>query len=112
MKSETIEFAIGDIAPKTPKQKLLFDIYRLIHQRIEYALQDGKAGLQNMNGRTAIAMVVTNILVNLLLDSISSKNDISLRLNMIDDVLEEISYLTRELWKTIEADKADTRLAN
>lgn len=112
MEFDIIEFAIGDIAPKTAKQKLLYDIYQYIHKRIEMALQDGRAGLQNMNGSSAIAMVVTNILVNLCNDSFSKKHDIPARFDMIDALLEEIGFLTRDLWKTIEAAKADKKLTH
>ena len=97
--------------PQKEPQKTLSDIVFLVKGRVGDALDDPNTKLHLEHPRTLISIVVTNILVNLLFHSVAVK-DISRRLDMLQECLDEIQEMTYELWNSLEAAKADVSSVN
>ena len=102
---------LGDIEPDTQPQKALSDIVFIVKERLSEALGDDSIGLAGTHPRVLISMLVTNILVNLLFNSIAV-TDVSRRLDMVNDSLEEVKEMTLNLWRAMEASRADTNKAH
>ena len=111
MDYHTAHFVVGEIEPETEPQKSLSNIVFMVKSQIAMALADEKVGLAGTHPRVLISMVVTNILVNLLFNSIAI-TDVSRRMEMVNDSLDEISEMTFHLWKALEANRADTTTAH
>lgn len=107
MDYKTSHYVVGEGEPETQPQKTLSDIVFLVKERLADALQDEKSGLADTHPRVVISMVITNILVNLLFDSIAI-SDVSRRFDMVNDSFDEIREMTLNLWGAMEASRADT----
>lgn len=110
-KYNTSHFVLGEEAPKTEPEKSLSDIVFLVKDRLADALSDRDVGLAGTHPKVIISMVVTNILVNLMFNAIGT-NDVQRRLDMVKDMLEEITTMTIDLWSAMEANQADTTMVN
>lgn len=111
-RKEILEFPLGNTEPKTPNQKFLSDIYKSVQNRLINELRKGSADIHKIHSRVLISMIVTHILINLLIRSIDEDNDITTRFSMVEEVIEEVGELTRELWKMVETEKADLKIAH
>jgi hypothetical protein len=111
LKYKTSHYVLGDIEPDTQPQKALSDIVFVVKERLSEALEDDSIGLAGTHPRVLISMLVTNILVNLLFNSIAV-TDVSRRLDMVNDSLEEVKEMTLNLWRAMEASRADTTKAH
>lgn len=111
MDYKTSHFVLGETEPDTQPQKALSDIVFMVKERIADALHNDTIGLTDIHPRILISMVVTNILVNLLFNSIAV-SEVGRRLDMVNDSLEEIREMTLNLWKAMEASRADTKTAH
>lgn len=105
---KTSHYTLGDNEPDCQPQKALSDIVFMVKERIAQALQDEEIGLSGVHPRIIISMVVTNILVNLLFNSIAI-NDVHRRMEMVTESLDEIREMTINLWLAMEASRADTK---
>jgi hypothetical protein len=110
-KYETAHFVIGGIEPETQPQKALGEMVTTIRNLVADAVIDPAVGLSEHHPRTIIAMVTTNILVNLLYFSIG-RADPRVRLNMVEDTLNEVCDMSLNLWKSLEAANADEKTAH
>lgn len=108
---KTSHYVVGENEPEVQPQKTLSDIVFLVKDRLADALHDEKSGLAGNHPRVIISMVITNILVNLLFNSIAI-SDVGRRLEMVNDSLEEIREMTMNLWSAMEASRADTKTAH
>lgn len=108
---KTSHYVLGELEPDTQPQKALSDIVFIVKERLAEALADDALGLAGTHPRIVISMVITNILVNLLFNSIAV-SDVGRRLDMVNDSLEEIKEMTFNLWKAMEASRADTKTAH
>jgi signal transduction histidine kinase len=104
---KTSHYVRGETEPQEQPQKALSDIVLMVKNRLAEALQDKEIGLSGNHPRVIISMVITNILVNLLFNSIAV-TDVGRRLEMVDDSLDEIKEMTLNLWRAMEASRADT----
>lgn len=111
MDYKTSHYVVGDIEPDTQPQKVLSDIVFMVKERLADALHDDTIGLAGTHPRIIISMVITNILVNLLFNSIAI-SDVGRRMEMVNDSLEEIKEMTLNLWKAMEASRADVTIAH
>lgn len=105
---KTSHYVVGEDEPTTEPQKALSEIVWAVKNRLAEALDDNEVGLAGNHPRVIISMVITNILVNLLFNSIATK-DIKRRLDMVNDSLDEIKEMTLNLWRAMEACRADTK---
>jgi hypothetical protein len=105
---KTSHYTLGENEPECQPQKALSDIVFMVKERIEQALKDEETGFAGTHPRIIISMVVTNILVILLFNSIAI-NDIPRRLEMVVEILDEIREMTINLWLAMEANGADTK---
>jgi len=87
-------------------QSTLSEIVGLVKLRLYKAMDDTNSVIANTHPRTLISMVVTNILVNLLTDIIGPKEP-SIRIEMVNDSLDEICIMAMNLWRALEANKAE-----
>jgi hypothetical protein len=110
-KYETAHFVVGGYEPETQPQKALADIVKNVRQQVAEAVTDPEGGLADTHPRVIISMVVTNILVNLLYFCVGHA-DPKTRMKMVDDTLEEIGDMSRNLWKSLEAANADEKTAH
>lgn len=111
MDYKTSHYIVDEIELETQPQKALSEIVFLVKERIAEALHDDSIGLSGIHPRIIISMVITNILVNLLFNSIAI-SDVSRRLEMVNDSLEEIKEMTLNLWRAMEASRADNTTAH
>lgn len=102
----TSHFILGETEPEDEPQKALSDIVHLVKARLAMAMNDSESGLSETHPRTLISMVVTNILVNLVFSSIAI-SDVGRRIDMFQDILDEITSMSLHLWKALEANRAD-----
>lgn len=107
----TSHYVIGEDEPQAEPQKALSDIVFLVKDRLAEALHNDTIGLTGVHPRVIISMVTTNILVNLLFNSIAI-SDVNKRIAMVNDSLDEIKEMTLNLWKAMEASRADTKTAH
>jgi hypothetical protein len=105
---KTSHYVLGETEPESQPQKALSEIVFLVKERLSDALHDNDSGLAGNHPRVIISMVITNILVNLLFNSIAI-TDVSRRLNMVNESLDEIKEMTLNLWHAMEARRADTK---
>ena len=110
-KYNTAHYVMDENSPETEPQKSLSDIVFLVKARLADALDDPQSGLAGTHPRVIIAMVVTNILVNLMFHSVSV-TDVKKRLHMVKQILDEINEMTFQLWNALEAGRADTSIAH
>lgn len=101
-------YVAGEDEPEIGPQKALSDIVFLVKDRLYEALNDDTTGLSGVHPRILISMVITNILVNLLFNSMAI-SDVSRRLEMVNESLDEIKDMTLNLWRAMEASRADTK---
>lgn len=101
-------YSLGQSEPDTQPQKTLAEIVFAVKEKLATILEDDKIGLSEIHPRVIISMVITNILVNLLFNSIAVK-DIRTRLDMVIESLDEIREMTVSLWTAMEANRADTK---
>jgi hypothetical protein len=104
----TSHYVVGEDEPEIEPQKALSDIVFLVKDRLAEALSNDTIGLAGVHPRILISMVITNILVNLLFNSIAI-SDVSRRLEMVNDSLDEIKGMTLNLWRAMEACRVDTK---
>lgn len=110
-KYNTEHFVRGENDPNQEPQKFFADIVYMVKERIANALDDDLAGVSGAHPRILISMVITNILVNLMFNSIITI-DVKRRLEMLQESLKEIGEMTIELWTTLEAQRADRSTAH
>lgn len=106
MNYKTAHYTVGENEPEVQPQKALSDIVWMVKDKLAEILQDEEVGLSGNHPRVIISMVITNILVNLLFHTISV-NDVSMRLEMVNEALAEIREMTLNLWRAMEANRAD-----
>ena len=111
MDYKTSHYVIGENEPDNQPQKTLSDIVFLVKNRLAAALADENSRLSGIHPRVIISMVITNILVNLLFNSIAI-SDVGRRLDMVNYSLEEIREMTMHFWASMEASRADTKTAH
>ncbi len=110
-KYNTAHYVMGETTPETEPQRSLSEIFFLVRARLADALDDPKSELAGTHPRVLISMVITNILVNLMFHSVAV-TDVSRRLHMVKETLDEINEMTFQLWNALEAGRADTSIAH
>jgi hypothetical protein len=83
----------------------------MVKERLAEALCDPSCELQEEHPRIVISMVITNIFVNLLFNTITAE-DVSRRMSMVTETLDEIRDMTHELWTALETARADKSTAH
>lgn len=111
MDYKTSHYVVDETEPTSEPEKSLSDIVFLVKNRLADALTDEKSALSGVHPRVIISMVITNILVNLLFNSIVM-TDVSRRLEMVNESLDEIKEMTLRLWQAMEASRADEKIAH
>lgn len=109
---QPLQFVVGGAEPNNALQKAMVEIVGAVKSRLCAALRDEETGLIDVHPRTIISMVATNILVGLLEQSIGHQSTITYRLKMVQSALDEISDMTMGLWKALEAQEANEKIAH
>ncbi len=104
-------FIVGENMPTTEPQKSLSDIVFMVKNRLCDAIGDPSTHFAESHPRTLISMVTTNILVNLMFHSLSV-TEVKKRIEVVEEVLDEIKEMTLELWHALEANRADETKAH
>lgn len=108
---KTTHFNVDNNEPKTPIDKALSDIVFAVKDRLSDAIIDEATGLYEIHPKVVIAMVITNIFVNIMYTSIAAI-DTKKRLDMFDECLADINAMSLELWRSLEASRAETDTPN
>lgn len=111
MTYKTSHYVLGELSPETEPQKAMTDIVFMVKDMLSSALCNKATGLDDVHPKTLIAMVASNIIVNLLITAIGD-TDFKTRLKMAQDCITEVQEMSLHLWKAIEANRANDTTAH
>lgn len=103
---EIEHFVLGENDPHEEPAKTLSEIVFLVKNKLHEALDNNIVGIIDVHPRVLISIIVTNILVSLLYNSIVPV-DFKRRVELVKESLEEIERMTYDLWNSLETTKAD-----
>ncbi len=87
-------------------EKFFMDIVEYVKEKIVEGNEDKTLRLNEVHPKTLIAILITNILVNLFLAAAHSKS-MDVRETMLADLLEEVEFLTMQSFKQMKRYEAD-----
>lgn len=96
----TIRFA--DPEDASVMEAFLVDIFHEVRERIFDAYRDNIPEIIKMHPRTLINMIAGNLVVNLVRGSLIVDSTVAMRMEAIDETIEELSEIIRFIWQAFE----------
>lgn len=106
----TVRFA--DSEDVTIMEEFLIGIFVEVRERILDAYRDKIHEIVKVHPRTLINMIAGNLVVNLVRASLIVDSTIAMRMEAIDETVEELSEMIRFLWQAFETTLASEEQMN
>ncbi len=105
-----------DEMPKKEIEKHLLSILYEVERQIVIGYDEGIFVPAKMTPKDVIVMIATNIIVNFMGKALeinsTTQADVKSRIKLMEDCLDEVKRTSMQLWKTIEAARADNSNPN
>lgn len=93
---------IHDPKEATIVEEFLCDIFMAVKDRVLEAYHADLPEITNMQPRTLTNMIAANIIVNMARCSLSPNITLEMRLEAMEEIIDELSEIIRFVWRTVE----------
>lgn len=95
--------------PTNAIEAIMADIVMYAEKKLTEGLLNPMTGLEQLHPKTIIAMLVTNLIINLSYKAIvHDVNTPAMRLAMIENLMAGIVAMVMDCWTIVETQRADT----
>lgn len=96
----TIRYADSEDA--SVMEAFLVEIFEEVREHILSAYRDGVREILKVHPRTLINMIAANIVVNLVRGSLIANSTIAMRMEAIEETIDELNEIIRFIWHAFE----------
>lgn len=99
-------------APQNPVEATMGQFVYNFEETLRLVMTDKDFGMTELNPRIVIAMGISNIVLNMILQFKDVETEPKHALGMVDDLIKDVVTMCRNGVALIEAQKADTKIAH
>lgn len=95
-----VRYADHDDATVT--ETFLIDVFEAVHDRMMAAYRADVPEIVKIHPRTLINMIASNVVVNLVRNCLIPASTVNMRMEAIEDTIDELTEMIRFVWQAFE----------